>query len=579
MNNLIDLAEHANAEDLKARFKFLPFSCSTPNRKTEVISKLRETLTNIENIKLIWNCLGEKQKLFLQEAVHNNHGYMDSFVFKEKYQLTPPSTKGWGKYGSQGDKQDQRLAPFFYPDRRHGYQVRIPDDLLKCLIPIIPQPPVFTIDIASFDAKDIKQLESSEQTERELNALINLIKDKKLKVSAKTGMPSKALLKKLSSQLNEPFSERIEDSLETIKAFGWVQILRAASWIKESNGLLNINLKTALLQQKNSDAMKQLFWDWQQNGQFDEFSRIHEIKGQKGRGKRYFTTPESRREACTQTLKACPVGEWISFTDFMRLMAAKGHYYLVTEDSSFLYIGDAHYGRIYDEEWLTNVHSRCLMMEYFATLGLIDIGYIEPEKASDEYYNSIGLFDLDYLSIYDGLQYLRLTELGAYILGLTEDYCEAPSCETPVLLLSNKRMQFMQPPTSSERVFLINYADEFANDVWQLSKRSLLAHIENGGDLQELQAFIQARDDQPYLPTEIENLFKTLEENKQAVKAVGRVLLLKCNSEATAKNIASAPQISKWCQRVGKEQLIIPENKESQFRALIHELSYAMPIG
>lgn len=106
----------------------------------------------------------------------------------------------------------------------------------------------------------------------------------------------------------------------------------------------------------------------------------------------------------------------------------------------------------------------------------------------------------------------------------------------------------------------------------------MLAYIENGGDLQELQAFIQARDEQPYLPTEIENLFKTLDENKQAVKAVGPVLLLRCNSETTANNIASAPQLSKWCQRVGKDQLIIPENKESQFRALIHELSYAMPI-
>ncbi len=449
---------------------------------------------------------------------------------------------------------------------------------MKCLMPIIPKPPEFSIEVASFDAENIMLLESSKQTESELNALINLIKDKKLKVSAKTGMPSKALLKKLSSQLNEPYSESVGESLETIKAFCWVQVLRASSWIKESHGQLNVNLKTATLQQKNSDAMKQLFWDWQQNSQFDEFSRINEVKGQKGKGQRYFTTPDSRREACTETLKACPVGEWVSFTDFLRLMAAKGHYYLVTEEPSFLYIGDAHYGRIYDEESLSNVHTRCLIMEYFVTLGLVDIAYYRPEEASNDYYNRIGHFDLDYLSIYDGLQYLRLTELGAYILGLTEDHSEASSSETPVLLLSNKRIHFMQPPTSIERVFLINYADELANDVWQLSKNRMLAYIENGGDLQELQAFIQARDEKPYLPTEIENIFKMLDANKQAVKVVGRVLLLRCNSETTANNIASTPQLSKWCQRVGKDQLIIPEKKESQFRALIHELSYAMPI-
>lgn len=257
----------------------------------------------------------------------------------------------------------------------------------------------------------------------------------------------------------------------------------------------------------------------------------------------------------------------------------KGHYYLVTEDSSFLYIGDAHYGRIDEEASLTNVHTRCLMMEYFASLGMIDIAYIDPEEASDDYYNRIGQFDLEYLSMYDGLQYLRLTEFGAYILGLTAEYSATPSTKTAVLLLTKLKMQFLSSPTSSERVFLIQYADEISNDVWQLSKSKLLSHIENGGDLQELQAFIQARDEQPYLPTEIENLFKTLEENKQAVTRVGRVLLLKCNSEATARNIAAVPQMSKWCQRVGKDQLIIPEHKASQFRALIHELCYAMPIA
>lgn len=575
----MDLAEHANAEDLKARFKILPFSCSTPSRKAEVVSKLQAIITDSETIKRIWDCLGDTQKLCLQEAVHNHHGYLDAFVFQEKYQLPSPSTKGWRKYGSRGDKQDQRLALFFYPERRYGSAVRIPDDILVCLKPMIPPPPEFIIDLATFDAAETMILESSQHTESELSVLINFIKDRKLKVSAKTGMPSKALLKKLSSQLNEPYPGKHEDALTSLKSSGWVQILRAANWIKERDGELSIHLKAGVLQQKNSDVIKQLFWDWQQNSQFDEFSRIHEIKGQKGQGQRYFTTPQSRREACTETLKACPVGEWIAFTDFMRLMAVKGHFYLVTEDSSFLYIGDAHYGRIYEEASLTNAHTRCLMMEYFVSLGMIDIAYMDPKEASDEYYNRIGQFDLDYLSMYDGLQYLRLTELGAYILGLAAEHSTTPSTKTSVLLQTKLRMQFLSSPTSSERVFLIHYADEVSNDVWRLSKSKLLSHIENGGDLQELRAFIQARDEQPYLPTEIESLFKTLEENKQAVKAVGRVLLLKCNSEATAKNIASAPQISKWCQRVGKEQLIIPENKESQFRALIHELSYAMPIG
>lgn len=140
------------------------------------------------------------------------------------------------------------------------------------------------------------------------------------------------------------------------------------------------------------------------------------------------------------------------------------------------------------------------------------------------------------------------------------------------------RVQFMQPPTTSERVFLTNYADEVTDQVWQLCTSKLLSHLENGGDLDEIQSFLSERDEQPYFPTQIEHLFKMLENNKNAVRLEGRFLLLKCDTESIAKNIASAPKLHKWCQRVGKDQLIIPEGKESMFRQLVHELSYAMPI-
>lgn len=84
----MDLAEHANAEDLKARFKFLPFSCSTPNRKAEVVSKLQTLLTDSETIKRIWDCLGDTQKLCLQEAVHNHHGQHGRICVSREVSIT-----------------------------------------------------------------------------------------------------------------------------------------------------------------------------------------------------------------------------------------------------------------------------------------------------------------------------------------------------------------------------------------------------------------------------------------------------------------------------------------------------------
>ena len=581
MDNFQDLVEYTTVDDLKFRIKSLPFSCALPNRKAEVSSKLLAILTKADNLQLIWDNLSEVQKLALQEAVHNQNGYMNGFVFWSKYQKMPPSTEDWSRYKSRGKENDQILAPFFYPDHRYGSPVRIPNDLLTFLKRHIALPPHFSLPTADFDVEEAIALDTAQYTETELNILINLMKDKKLKVSSKTGLPSKALLNKLSSQLNEPYQETSvnEESANSIKAFGWIQILRSALWVKETHGELQINLKKASLQQRHCDTIKQLFWDWKDRSKFDEFSRINQIKGQKGKGQKYFTNPIDRRDACIETLRGCPINKWVSFVDYLRLMAVENQFFNVTLEPYSLYIGDSVYGRFHDDTFLTNAYTRCLMMEYFATLGMIDIAYVNPVDVQDNYYDRWGQFDLDYLSIYDGLKYLRLTELGAYVLGVVDTYTDlSDSTKTPIALLPKNRIRFLQSPSTSEQALLSNYAEEVTNDVWQLSMSKLLAHLENGGELAEVQSFLSERDEQPYFPDQVEHLFKTLEDNKNAVKQEGIFLLLTCDSELIASNIASAPKLKKWCQRVGKDQLIIPEGKESLFRQLIHELAYAMPI-
>lgn len=48
------------------------------------------------------------------------------------------------------------------------------------------------------------------------------------------------------------------------------------------------------------------------------------------------------------------------------------------------------------------------MLFVLATFGIVEIAYREPQKGEKSYY--------------DGLQYVRLTELGKYVLGISKDY-------------------------------------------------------------------------------------------------------------------------------------------------------------
>ena len=55
-----------------------------------------------------------------------------------------------------------------------------------------------------------------------------------------------------------------------------------------------------------------------------------------------------------------------------------------------------------------------MLFEYAGTLGLIDLDYIHPGGARDDYRGNWGGDFLDALSRYDGLQSIRLNPLGAY---------------------------------------------------------------------------------------------------------------------------------------------------------------------
>lgn len=61
-----------------------------------------------------------------------------------------------------------------------------------------------------------------------------------------------------------------------------------------------------------------------------------------------------------------------------------------------------------------------MLFEYAATLGLIDIAYTDPAGAREDLREKWGTNDLESLTRYDGLRAIRITALGADVLGLVE---------------------------------------------------------------------------------------------------------------------------------------------------------------
>jgi len=91
-----------------------------------------------------------------------------------------------------------------------------------------------------------------------------------------------------------------------------------------------------------------------------------------------------------------------------------------------LYLIDSYYGSLGHagyKAWplVEGRYALCALLEYTATMGVIDVAYADPDGAREDYRGLWGADRLARLSRYDGLVAIRVNELGAAILHAPAD--------------------------------------------------------------------------------------------------------------------------------------------------------------
>ena len=333
-----------------------------------------------------------------------------------------------------------------------------------------------------------------------------------------------------------------------------------------------------------AETLRRIWKGWLKNTLLDEFSRVEEIKGQtRGRGKRTMTAPRNRRPWIDEALAECPVGRWVQVDEFFRFMQAAELDFSVTRYPWHLYLGGLEHGSFGlagDKSWnvLQGRYVLCLLFEYAATLGLVDVAFTHPRDARSDYIGLWGADDLEFLSRYDGLEYFRLNPLGAYCVGQADSYEPAtPPVRTALTLYTDLRVQSTAPLPPEERVLLETYAKTESDGVWRLDLSQSMAAVESGQDVAQLREFLTARDDQP-LPDRVEGFLRRVEQGSRALTAKGRALMIECADKAIADRIAADPRASKHCLRAGPRRLVVPARSEAAFRKAAHALGYAFSL-
>ena len=590
---------------LRPMIKLLNLPNPQPRLKTDMIKAIRERLTG-RSLRELWERLDKTQKLAVAETIHGFDTHFNADRFRAKYGVLP---KG---LDPESAKKVSLLRFFFYPPEGYRYflPTTIPRDLEEQLREFVPEPEFPTVasleeapdfvdrrrndfvpkgQKPKFDRVPLTRRNMELAAAYDLLAVLRLIDAGKISVSAKTRRASAVSVRRVAEVLYDgDFYDPTENRkrwtqyVGPIRSFAWPWLAQAGKLVQLRGSKLTLTKAgRAAFTAPPAETLRRIWKGWLTNTLLDEFSRVEAIKGQtRGRGKRTMTAPRKRRPWVDEALAECPVGRWVQVDEFFRFMQAAELDFSVTRYPWHLYLGGLEHGSFGlagDQSWnaLQGRYVLCLVFEYAATLGLVDVAFTDPRGARRDYLDLWGADDLEFLSRYDGLEYFRLNPLGAYCLGQADSYePSTPPVRTALTLFTDLRVQSTAPLPPEERVLLEAYARAESDGVWRLDLSQAMAAVESGQDVSQLREFLTARDDQP-LPDRVEGFLRRVEKGSRALTAKGPALLIDCADKAIADRIVADRRASKHCLRAGPRRLVVAARSEAAFRKAAHALGYA----
>jgi hypothetical protein len=589
MNTLNEALSRLTIDQLKSLMRWLP-DASRTGRKDELVGAILKSLSE-EGLRALWDSLDDTQRLAVAETVYDLDGLFHENRFRARYGRLPDFTieENGRRYSYYGSPTALGLF-LYYEDGRYG----LPSDMCERLRTFVPEPEPATLNtVATLPEMLGENRLTVRNTERDaildLSVLLRMADQGKIQVSDKTSLPGSATLRLLTENLAggdfyapTPARNQWDQEIGPVKAFSWPLLLQAAGLVQRNGSKLALSTAgVKALTSSPSDMLATIWRKWLKSSLFDEFSRVDVIKGQKSKG-RVMTGLAPRRAAIAEILRLCPPGVWIDVDNLSRFMQATDHTFDVTHDPWKLYIGDPQYGSLghggsHGWEILQLRYLLCFLFEYAAALGIIDVAYIEPTEARNVFGDLWGTDSLQFLSRYDGLIYFRVTPLGAYCIGLSDNYTPA-SIEPTVRLsvLPSLQVHAVGGNLSAEELLTLDtWAEQATDKSWRLDRQKAVGAIEKGHDIGELRAFLQAREEQP-LPETVESFMKTTQKLGNALKIKGPALLIDCEDAEIADMIATRKETTGLCLRAGDRQLVVRLENEEKFRTLIRSLGFGM---
>lgn len=251
--------------------------------------------------------------------------------------------------------------------------------------------------------------------------LSQVFNEQKLLKVSKQGKLTKAVLRKMNKVIEgkEFYTEPEDKNLQFMQTH-FLALITLLTPMSNSEKKENIGIDHLILLYKKIDS----------GNFFSVFEHLMtHIKGRHHIKNLYDQAEKKIHHTLLQHLKKIPQKKWLAFenwqsylflnnvnTDVVQSYSSAEYLYYELKGAEYSYqrkkylLTDSDVRKILTTPFLES----CLFL--YASLGWLELAYKEPVN------KAVSLKDQAYLSIYDGLQSFRLTDMGAYIFGITKSY-------------------------------------------------------------------------------------------------------------------------------------------------------------
>lgn len=299
------------AKDLKMLASSISYD--VPTRKADIIATIVSVFHT--DMTRVLKKLPDICRQALAETVHAWNGVYHHERFMAKYAISP----------FDYEKRESVLISLFIINDH------IPVDLAESLKDMLPKPPAEVIHYGTDD--DIRSLTVRETVHAALNNLnlvLGLVEEQKIKVSNTTGKPTAATVKAISRRLYDGDWYDGEGAPGAMQAFAWPLLLQGGGLAKPHGTILTLTRAGTAARRKGlADAVKGLWHRWETKGLIDEFSRVTAVKGQKSAKGRTMTAPAKRRALINKALFNLEPGKWVSVDELARFMVSRNLFFAI----------------------------------------------------------------------------------------------------------------------------------------------------------------------------------------------------------------------------------------------------------